>query len=129
MIKLAKENLASLPDKHGVYWIYVYDVNKNPIHIHRFAKKDQTGLIYIGRTHKQGLQTRISNFFYTIQKAGNTTNHSGALKYRKRSIIQSYLGSHNLYLTFGTSETPVVRENDLLKEYAEEFGEYPLLNK
>jgi len=129
VIRLTKENLAKIPDKHGVYWMYAHDLNKNPIHIQRFAKKDKTGLIYIGRTHKQGLRKRISNFFYTIKEASNTTNHSGALKYRNRLIIQSCLGSHNLYLTFETSETPVVRENDLLKEYAEEFGEYPLLNK
>jgi len=129
MIKLTKENLVKIPNKHGVYWIYAYDMNGNPIHIQRFAQKDKTGLIYIGRTHKQGLHKRISNFFYTIQKKGSTTNHSGALKYKNRQIIQRHLGKHDLCLKYATSENPVDKENELIKEYAVKFGEYPLLNK
>ena len=59
-----------------------------------------------------------------------THNHSGGLKYRNYEIIRQILGEgHYLFFEYEIIDDCIVREKELLTQYAKEFGEYPPLNK
>lgn len=128
MIELTMENLIQIPLEVGVYRIFALR-NELPISINRFAEIDNTGLIYIGQTSVQTLRKRAYNFLATSRPNSNTTNHSGALKYRLIPIIQQMLAEHKLYFDFEVCENPLFREGELISNYKSVFGEYPLLNK
>ncbi|KAF2081702.1 hypothetical protein [Flavobacterium sharifuzzamanii] len=128
MIELTMENLIQIPSKAGVYRIFALR-NKLPISINRFAKIDNTGLLYIGQTSGQTLRKRAYNFLATSRSNSNTTNHSGALKYRLLPIIQQILADHKLYFDFEICENPLFRERELIGNYKSIFGECPILNK
>lgn len=125
---LTIENLRTVPEKAGVYKIFVYNTDEKPVGINRFAKLDKSGLVYIGRTSKKTLKTRLMNFLFASQPTGKTTSHSGALKYREREIIKNTLGKHHLVFEYEVTNDGKNREIDLLRSYAKEFGEHPLLN-
>lgn len=128
MPQLTQQNINLAPASPGIYRIYAYSNNNIAIPIRKFADTDNSGLIYIGRTVQQTLQIRIYNFYATSRPNARTTNHSGAVKYRAIPIIQQVLGDHYLFFDFEVCANPVHREGELLREYACEFGEYPLLN-
>lgn len=129
MWPLTENNLLNIPKKQGVYKLYALKTNGNRITIQRFAGVDYSGTLYIGQTTRQNLRKRIYNLFATTRENGNTSNHSGGLKYRTSDIIRKTLEVHLLYFDFEVCENPLNREKELLKEYAERFGEYPPLNK
>jgi hypothetical protein len=129
MFHLATNNLSTIPEQLGVYKLYALREDGVPIPIHRFAGIDNTGILYIGQTSKQTLKKRIYNLLATTRQGGNTTNHSGGLKYRTNDIIRTTLADHLLYFDFEVCDNPLEREKELLKKYASLYGEYPPLNK
>lgn len=106
MIELTVENLIQIPLEVGVYRIFALK-NKLPISINRFSEIDKTGLLYIGPTSVQTLRKRAYKFLATSRPNSNTTNHSGALKYRLIPIIQQTLGKHKLYFDFEVCDNPL----------------------
>ncbi len=129
MISLNEQSIKQIPDNIGVYRIFACDENDKPICINRFAKADESGLVYIGRTIKQNLRLRVNNFFYSSLEGGKTKNHSGAIKYKTRNIIKKRLGDHKLKVEYYPCNNPKEEESKALNKYAQEFGEFPLLNK
>lgn len=129
MFHLIDNTLAELPDQIGVYRLYALKENQSPIPIQRFGGIDNSGILYIGQTTKQTLRKRIYNLLATTRLNGNTTNHSGGLKYRTNQIIRTTLAEHQLYFDFEVCLNPLEREKELLQEYAVLYGEYPPLNK
>lgn len=129
MFHLIDKNLTELPNQIGVYRLYAFKENQSPIPVQRFGGIDYSGILYIGQTTKQTLRKRIYNFLATTRQNGNTTNHSGGLKYRTNQIIRTTLAEHLLYFDFEVCLNPLDREKELLREYATLYGEYPPLNK
>ena len=128
MFELTATNIKNVPKTIGIYKIYA-KVDNTIIPIQRFGGVDRSGILYIGTTDKQNLRKRLTQFRLSSDCNMNTTNHSGALKYKKRPIICQVLGlNHKLYFSYTESETPKQLENQLLQGYAEKFGEYPPLN-
>ena len=124
---LNKENISDLPKNSGIYRIFAYSQNFEPIIINRFAKRDKQGLLYIGRT--KNLNARLNNFLLSSDINKNTHNHSGALKYKKKDVIRKTLKKHTLYFNFQVLNEINEEEKKLLDNYSNEFGEYPPLNK
>jgi len=125
---LNRENISIVPNLPGVYEIYAFSENGEPLVINRFAKKDLQGLLYIGRTIN--LHNRLYNFLLSSDVKLRTHNHSGALKYKERDIIRKTLKKHSLcfqHIELNENEIKE-KEKELLDKYAIEFGEYPLLN-
>ena len=129
MWHLTENSFPNIPEQIGVYRLYAVQTNGGRISIQRFAVVDNSGTLYIGQTTKQNLKKRIYNLLATIRQNGKTTNHSGALKYKTNNIIRTTLAEHLLYFDFEVCENPLDREKELLKDYADKFGEYPPLNK
>lgn len=129
MQKLTKQALKEIPVGYGIYKVFVRDSAGKSIAIRRFAELDLTGLIYIGRASKQHLKKRLANFEITCRENSRSTNHSGAMKYKKFQIIRLTLGEdHELYFEYIICENPELEEKKLLDKYREDFGDSPLLN-
>lgn len=120
--------IRQIPDDFGIYKIYAYTFDNKPIVIQRFAKADESGLIYIGHASRQFIKKRLENFEMTARKNSNTTNHSGALKYRSIHIISKILGAHILCFEYEICNNPKLKEKELLFKYRTIFGDTPLLN-
>jgi len=129
MQELTQGNIKTVPEKLGVYKIWVRTEKELPISIDRFCKSDKDGLLYIGRTKDQNLQIRLYQFYASAHPEMKTHNHSGAQKYFKRQIVRNKLGSHKLWFDYEANNNPKEREKELLEEYCKVFGEYPPLNK
>jgi hypothetical protein len=129
MYKLTKDFIKDIPDGYGVYRIFVRTKKNLPIRIPRFAAVDETGLIYIGRAVGQFLRRRVANFEITARQNSNTTNHSGAMKYKTFDVIRRRLSEdHELYFVYEFCDNPAYREKELLIEYRHKYGDTPLLN-
>jgi hypothetical protein len=128
MPALTLDNINFLPDASAVYRIFANDPENIPITINRFAGADINGLLYIGRTTKQNLKTRIYQFYATSRFNYSTHNHYAALKYKVNSAIQLALGNHILFFDYEICDSPEIRENELLEAYAADYGEYPPLH-
>jgi hypothetical protein len=118
MQKLTQENLMRVPEDTGVYRVYAFNSKCKPIRIRRFAKADNSGLLYIGRTIKQNLRKRLYQFLATSSTSLKTQNHSGALKYKNSKTIRNYLGEHYLIFDYLVFQNPAKKEDDLLSDYA-----------
>ena len=129
MFPLISQNIHLIPEEIGVYVIYCLGQDSKRIIISRFAKPDYQGILYIGRTTKQNLRKRVYNFLLSSDIDKKTTNHSGALKYRRNTVIRDKLGFHILYVQYEVCPDPIQREKEMLLKYSLEFGELPPLNK
>lgn len=129
MFHLIDNNLVELPEQIGIYRLYALKEDLSPIPIQRFGGIDYSGILYIGQTTRQTLRKRVYNLLATTRLIGNTTNHSGGLKYRTNQIIRTTLGEHQLYFDFEVCHNSLDREKELLHEYSVLYGEYPPLNK
>lgn len=128
MFELTAANINQVPLSRGIYQIYAKS-NGDFIAVQRFCGTDNSGKLYIGTTDKQTLRKRLNQFRLSSDANYNTYNHSGALKYKNRPIIQQTLGeNHTLYFSYIEDENPKELEYQLLQQYAEQFGEYPPLN-
>ena len=125
---LTLDNINFLPNASAVYRIFANTPENIPVTINRFAGTDTNGLLYIGRTTKQNLRTRIYQFYATSRFNYTTHNHHAALKYKVNSVIQLALGHHVLFFDYEICDSPEIRENELLEAYAAAYGEYPPLN-
>jgi hypothetical protein len=126
---LTLDNINFLPNSFAVYRIFANTPENTPIVINRFAAADINGLLYIGRTTKQNLKTRIYQFYATSRFNYTTHNHNAALKYKVNNAIQQALGNHVLFFDYEICDNPEIKENELLEAYASVHGEYPPLNK
>ncbi len=115
---------SNAPDKPGIYRIYwIKDTQSQPIN--RISGTDTNGLLYIGHT-KGSLQTRLNQFRCSAFK--KSTNHSGALKYRKINILERTIMPNEIYVEIEPCSDSLKREGQELKKYADKFGEVPPLN-
>ena len=125
LIKLNKETIKDLPNGFGIYKIFLYN-SAGPIKIQRFGGVDDSGLVYIGMSNKQGLQTRLKNFEITFRME-KTRNHTAAMKLKTRKVL-SHLRNSTCYVIFEIHQEPKSIEKLFLASYVDRFGEKPLLN-
>jgi len=123
--ELNKTNIKGL-DKKGVYKIYFYQ-NDKPTTICRIAKKDTSGLIYIGCTQKQNFEKRLGNFILSWKK-DKTNNHSAGNKINKIKKLKNLFESGVLMYEVIESIDPLLDEANMIYKYINEFGEKPPLN-
>ena len=129
MLELNTININNIPEQIGIYKIFVKNEQLELIQISRFCNQDPMGLLYIGRTDKQNLKVRLYQFYASAHAEMETHNHSGGQKYFKNETIRNYLNSHSLWFEYEIVNTPREREEELLNEYANIYGEYPPLNR
>src|SRR5664279_5532645 len=109
------DNINFLPNSSAVYRIFANTAENTPVQISRFAGTDSNGLLFIGRTTKQNLRTRMYQFYATSRFNYTTHNHHAALKYKVNSAIQLALGHHILFFDYEICDNPEIRENELLE--------------
>lgn len=110
--------------KPGIYRIYWIKKNK-PQTINRICKNDTTGLLYIGKTEGT-LQNRLNQFRCSAFK--NSTNHSGALKYRRSDALRKLIKENELFAVIEPCNNATDKEKKELNKYVDQFGEVPPLN-
>ena len=125
LTKLNKDTIKGLPNEFGIYKIFLFD-SAGPIKIQRYGGVDDSGLVYIGMSNKQGLQTRLKNFEITFRME-KTRNHTAAIKLKTRKIL-SNLRNSTCYVSFEIHEEPKSIEKAFIASYVDRFGEKPLLN-
>lgn len=111
-------------EKPGIYRIYWIKEN-NPQTIERICKKDTSGLLYIGKTEGT-LQNRLNQFRCSAFKG--STNHSGALKYRKSNALRKLIKENELFAIIEPCNNATDKEKKELRNYIDQFGEVPPLN-
>ena len=129
-IELTQDNIDQLPDYTGVYKIYAYHKNEDkPVIIRRFSKDDISGLVYIGRTHKQSLRERLKNFEISLRKE-RTRNHTAAIKLWKRDRLKDLKQSRFFVCCSNPLDQNNAKntEDNEIKKYIQDYGESPLLN-
>ena len=110
--------------KPGIYKIYWIKDGKRQ-RISRIGGIDTNSLLYIGHT-KGSLQTRLNQF--RCSAFLNSTNHSGALKYRRNDKLRELINKEEIFAEIEECNNTLSREKNELKKYADKFGEVPPLN-
>ena len=102
--------------------------NKNkPQQINRFCNIDYSGLIYIGCTYKQNVETRLLNFIRSMENL-KTNYHSGGNKISKFEILNNLIIENILMFECEEYKNSKVQESIELNDYISKFGEKPPLN-
>ena len=125
MKELNKLNIQGL-DKQGVYKIFFYK-NEKPFPINRILKVDETGLIYIGCTKKQGFEKRLNDFILSM-KNQKTINHPGGNKIFKNKSLKDFFSDGKIMFEVFECFNPLDEEFNLIINYISEYGEKPPLN-
>ena len=119
------------PNGPGIYKVYLYNTNGQPVAIQRAFGLDERGLIYIG-VSKANLRARLSMFRRVSTPGLNTTSHSGARKYKVlKARLDRVFPGHQLFFDFEVMESADLakrREESLLSDTRVNFGDTPLLN-
>lgn len=115
------KNTELKPGLYRIYWIK----NDKPQTICRLGGKDDSGLLYIGQTDDT-LRTRLNNF--RCSAFINSTNHSGAIKYRMNKRLQNLIKPEELFAEIEPCENSYQKETNELKKYSLIYGEVPPLN-
>ena len=110
--------------KPGIYKLY-WVKDKTRKSIPRICATDNSGLLYIGKTDGT-LRNRLNQFRCTAFL--NSTNHSGALKYRTNPILNSLIKQNEIFAEVYYCNNPLQKEQNELKAYTAQFGEVPPLN-
>lgn len=112
-------------DKGGVYKIVaVRDGRRVPIN--RFLGTDPNGVLYIGKA--ACFLDRVINLKKSISPDMRGTSHICGRRYKSQPAIAKQFPYEILHTELICSEQPDKLENNLLKAYANEFGEVPPLN-
>jgi len=109
------------PGVYRIFWIK----NNIPQVIHRIGGNDESGLLYIGKTEVT-LQDRLNQFRCTAFI--NSTNHSGALKYRLNVRLNELINDDELFAEIYPCENSPQIEIEELNNYKNRYGEVPPLN-
>jgi hypothetical protein len=128
MTKIKQLNRKSIKglQNEGVYRIFLYKDGK-PSPLDRLVKTDYSGLFYIGSTERT-VEERLGEFLRGMNLNNNDEYHSGSMKIRRNTVLLEFVLEHSLYFSFEYCNVPKGMEDDLLKEYSQEFGEKPPLN-
>lgn len=125
LTKLNIDTIKGFPNEFGIYKIFLFD-SAGPIKIQRYGGLDDSGLVYIGMSNKQGLQARLKNFEITFRME-KTRNHTAAIKLKTRKIL-SNLRNATCYVIYEIHKEPKSIEKAVIASYVDRFGEKPLLN-
>jgi len=120
-IESTRKNARCIAGTYRVYWIK----KGTPQKINRLLGTDITGLLYIGQA-EGSVQGRLNNFRCTAFL--NSTNHSGAKKYRKIKGINRIIKSDELFFTVSYCNNSKEEEKKQLDAYRNKYGEVPPLN-
>lgn len=124
--KLTKE-LVKGYNFQGIYRIYLFNNKNKPQQINRFCNIDYSGLIYIGCTYKQNVETRLLNFIRSMENL-KTNNHSGGNKISKFETINNLITENILMFECKEYKNSKIQEFIELEDYISKFGEKPPLN-
>jgi hypothetical protein len=115
------DNTPLAPGLYRIYWIK----EGVPVTIRRVGGDDESGLLYIGQTDLT-LRKRLNQF--RCSAFTNSTNHSGALKYRSLEVLRNLIKGDELYAEIEPCTESYPKETEELNLYAKKFGEVPPLN-
>ena len=112
-IDIAMDNNGPLAGRKGVYKIRAIDKEGKPLQIGRLFGIDKRGILYIGKTKRQGIAARIRL---------NVNNELGIAGIRDRL---PKLQARARFLEDGQDEA----ERELLDTYKQRHGELPPINR
>jgi hypothetical protein len=119
-----KEIDTQAPDKCGVYRIFwIKDGIRQKIG--RIGGEDSTGLLYVGHTQAT-LKIRLNQF--RCSAFLNSTNHSGAKKYRINRKLNQLIKPDEIFAEVVNIKDSNDFEVEELKKYANIYGEVSPLN-
>lgn len=114
-VELAISPIGLFASRFGIYQIRAVTPRGKPLQIGRLIKTDPAGIVYIGRSDRESIATRIR------KNVNNPKGYTG---------VKDRLPKHHLEaraMTLSADETSS-RELALLNQYRSEYGELPPFN-
>lgn len=111
--------------KGGAYkLVAIEDGNRMPIG--RLLGTDNEGILYLGKA--DSFKTRVIELKKSITEGFISSAHECRARYKTSELIREKFPHKNLWIQLIPSDTAIVKESELLKEYIAKYGEAPPLN-